>query len=444
MRKIPLQFQIVIALFLGLIFSIVSIKLHIPHSLVIKYVKPFGDIFLNSLKAISIPLVVVSLIVGITSIEDTSKLSRISSKTLSLFFITTIFSAILGIIIVNTIKPGKIIPKHTRRKLMKLYGDESTKTNMQAIEAKKSTLGPLQIIVNIIPSNIFQALTNTKNLLQVVFISIIFGLGLIKIPSRKRQRVVSFFEGCNEALIEIIKLIMKFSPIGIFALISSLLIEITSGGNTSGEIFEVLKGLLWYMGTVLLGLFILTFIFFPIILKIFTKVNYQDFLHGMKPAQLVAFTTSSSSAALPVTMERVERHLGVSEEISSFVLPLGSTVNMNGSSLYQAVSIIFITQVLGIHLSLYSQALLVINVTMASIGAAGIPGASLVAVSILLESMGIPAAGLSLIFAPERLLDMCKTVTNITGDAAVAVVVASTEGELSKGADEYLLKQDNY
>ncbi len=444
MKKISLQVQIIIALILGLIYAIISIKLGFPASITIKYIKPFGDIFLNSLKAVAIPLVIASLIVGITSIEDTSKLSRISGKTIALFLATTVFAAGLGLILVNIIKPGKIIPKSTRNKLMDLYGDKSAKANIQAIEAKNAKEGPLQLLVDVIPDNIFNALTNTKNLLQVVFISIVFGLGLTKIPSRKRNRVVSFFEGCNDALIAIIKLIMKISPLGIFALISSLLIEIAGEGNSSDNILEVLKGLLWYMGTVLFGLFLLTFVLYPIILKLFTKVSYKDFFKGMRPAQLVAFTTSSSSAALPVTMERVEKHLGVSEEISSFALPLGATVNMNGSSLYQAISILFIAQVLGIKLSISSQILLVIKVTMASIGAAGIPGASIVAVSMLLESMGIPAAGLALIFAPERLLDMCKTATNITGDAVVAVVVASSEGELSRGADEYLLEHDDY
>lgn len=444
MKKISLQVQIMIALALGLLFSIISIKFGLPSSITIKYIKPFGDIFLNSLKAVAIPLVIASLIVGITSIEDTSRLSRISTKTIALYIITTVFAATLGLVIANLIKPGKIIPEHTRNRLMSLYADESVKAKIKANETKKENEGFLQTFVDIVPDNIFKALTNTKNLIQVVFISIIFGIGLIKIPSRKSKKVISFFEGCSEALIEIIKLIMRFSPIGIFSLIATMMIEVSGGGNSSGEVYEVLKGLLWYMGTVLLGLFLLTFVLYPIVLKIFTKVSYKDFLKGMRPAQLVAFTTSSSSAALPVTMERVEKHLGVSEEISSFVLPLGATVNMNGSSLYQGISILFIAQVLGINLSISSQISLIASVTMASIGAAGVPAASLVAASMLLESIGIPAAGLALIFAPERILDMCRTVTNITGDAAVAVVVASSEGELSKGADEYLLEHDNY
>ncbi len=432
-----------IALCLGLIFAILNIKMGWPTSFTMKYIKPFGTIFINSLKSVSIPLVIASLVVGVTRIEDTSRLSRISTKTLLIYTATTIIATFFGLLIGNVIKPGKIISDQTRDRLMSLYADKSIKVKVKANEAKKEKEGPLQIIVDAIPGNIFKSLTDSRKLLQVVLISIIFGIGLIKVPSRKRQRVISFFEGCNDALIEIIKMIMRMAPIGIFSLISSMLIEVAGDGGSS-EIYGILKALLSYMLTVLLGLSILTFILYPLVLKLFTKVSIKDFFEGIRPAQLVAFTTSSSNAALPVTMERVEKHLGVSEEVSSFVLPLGATVNMDGGAVYQGISVLFIAQVLGINLSITSQIMIVVQVILGSVGTAGVPGASIVTLAMILESIGIPAAGLALIFAPERILDMCRTVTNITGDAVTAVVVASTEGELSKGADEYLLKQDNY
>ncbi len=441
MRKISLHFQIMIALGLGLIFAILSIKLGWPASFTVKYIKPFGTIFISSLKAVAVPLVVSSLIVGVTRIEDTAKLSRISSKTLLIYTVTTIIATFLGLFIGNVFKPGKIISEQTRDKLMSIYADKSVQAKVRAKEAKKEKEGPLQIVVDAIPENIFKSLTNSKNLLQVVILSIVFGIGLTKIPSRKNKKVIAFFEGCNDSLIEIIKLIMRIAPIGIFALISSMLIEVA---GSSDEMYEVLKALLSYTSTVLLGLFILTMVLYPLIIKLFTKVSIKDFFKGMRPAQLVAFTTSSSNAALPVTMERVEKHLGVSEEVSSFVLPLGATVNMDGGAVYQGISVLFIAQVLGIELSITSQIVIVVQVVLGSVGTAGVPSASVVTLAMILESIGIPAAGLALIFAPERILDMCRTTTNITGDAVVAVVVASSEGELSEGADEHLLGHDEY
>ena len=230
---------------------------------------------------------------------------------------------------------------------------------------------------------------------------------------------------------------MRLAPVGVFALVASLLVEVA--GDNPHEIFEILYALLWYVATTILGLAFMTFIVYPILLSLFTKVSYVKFFKGIHPAQLIAFTTSSSAAALPVTMERVEKHLGISEEISSFVLPLGATVNMDGTSLYQGITVVFIAQALGLDLSIATQLTIVVNVAISSIGVAGVPGGALVTATMLLQSIGIPAAGLALILAPDRILDMCRTATNITGDAAVAVVIASSEGALTQGTKEQLL-----
>jgi Na+/H+-dicarboxylate symporter len=430
MKKIELHIQILIGLALGLCFALLSIQLGWPVSFTINYIKPFGTVFLNSLKMIAIPLVFVSLIIGITSIEDTTKLSRIGGKTFIIYTITTIIAVILGLAVANIVNPGKVISEQTRDSLLNLYGGQAEQHSVSFEQIK--TTGPLQFLVDLVPENLFQALGSNMNLLQVVLVATMLGIALLKIPVRKSKPVILFFSGINEAIVELVGFIMRLAPFGVFALVSSLLVEIAGGSNTH-EVFEILYALVWYVGTVILGLGIMMFVVYPFIMRLFTKKSYFTFLKQIRPAQLIAFTTSSSSAALPVTMERVEKHLGVSEEISNFVLPLGATVNMDGTAVYQGVAIVFIAQALGIKLSLETQFMIVANVAISSIGVAGVPGAAMVTTTMILHAIGVPAVGLALILAPDRILDMCRTVTNITGDAVVAVVVASTEGELDTG-----------
>lgn len=437
MKKVALHIQILIGLGAGLVFAMVSIKLGWPTAFTVNYIKPFGTIFLNSLKMIAVPLIFASLIIGITNIEDVTKLSRIGGRTFFIYAVTTILAVILGLAIANLAKPGQVISEQTRNRLMSLYGDQAEEHRAAIQEIHQG--GPLQFLVDLIPENLFEALSSNFNLLQVVVIAIILGIALLKIPPRKSKPVILFFEGLNDAIIELIRFIMKLAPLGVFALVASLLIEI-AGDSNPGEVFEILYALLWYMATVVFGLLLLTSVVYPIILKLFTKMGYIHFFTGIRPAQLIAFTTSSSSAALPVTMEQVEKHLGVSEEISSFVLPLGATVNMNGTALYQGIAIVFIAQALGMNLPISAQLVIVANVAISSIGVAGVPGAAMVTTTMILQSIGIPAGGLALILAPDRILDMCRTVTNITGDATVAVVIASSEGEITEVANEQLLE----
>ncbi|MEL6413139.1 MAG: dicarboxylate/amino acid:cation symporter, partial [Bacteroidota bacterium] len=338
MKRVPLHIQILIGLLLGLGFAVLSIKVGLPATFTVNYIKPFGTLFLNSLKLVAIPLIFASLVVGITSIEDVTRLSRIGGKTFLIYTLTTVLAVMLGLAIANLVKPGQVISEQTRDRLMTLYASEAEQRSATLKELQ--TNGPLQFLIDLVPENLITALSSNLNLLQVVLLAIVFGIALLKIPPRKSKPLIQLFEGMNEAIVELIRFIMKLAPLGVFALVASLLVEV-AGENDPSEVFEVLYALLWYCATTVAGLAFMTFVVYPILLKCFTKVSYVDFFRGIRPAQLVAFTTSSSSAALPVTMERVERHLGVSEEISSFVLPLGATVNMDGTALYQGIAIVF-------------------------------------------------------------------------------------------------------
>lgn len=442
MQKIALPIQILIGLVLGLLFALLSVTLGVSPSFTVSYIKPFGTVFLNSMKMIAIPLIFVSLVVGVTSIEDVTKLSRIGGKTFLTYTITTILAVALGLMIANLVRPGQVISEQTRDRLMTLYTGEAEQ-HVATAQAIREQGEPLQLFVDLVPENLVASMSKNENLLQVVLVAILLGVALLKIPPRKSRPVVLFFEGLNDAIIELIRFIMKLAPIGVFALVASLLVEV-AGDNNPNEIFGILYALLWYVATVVFGLALMTFAVYPIILKLFSKMGYMHFFKGIYPAQLVAFTTSSSAATLPVTMERVERHLGISEEISSFVLPLGATVNMDGTALYQGVSIVFIAQALGLDLSVTAQLVIVTNVVISSIGVAGVPGGAMVTTMVLLQSLGIPAAGIALILAPDRILDMCRTVTNITGDAVVAVIIASSEEELTAGGNERKLENEDY
>lgn len=438
MKKVAFPIQILIGLVAGLIFALLSIQLGWPADFTINYIKPWGTIFLNSLKMIAIPLIFASLIIGIANIEDVTKLSRIGGRTLLIYTTTTVLAVILGLTVANLAQPGKIISEHTRNRLMEMYGDQAVQHGIALQQAQLRR--PLQFLVDLVPENLAAALSDNTSLLQVVVVSIILGIALLKIPPRQSKPVIRFFDGINGVTIELVQFSMKLAPLGVFALVASLLTEVA--GNAPDKISEILFALLGYMATVILGLLLLTYAIYPLILKLFTKVGYIHFFRNIQPAQLIAFTTSSSSAALPVTMDQVKKHLGVSEEISNFVLPLGATINMDGTALYQGIAVVFIAQALGIDLSISVQLIIVANVAISSIGVAGVPGASIITTTMILQSIGIPAAGLALILVPDRILDMCRTATNITGDAVVAVLISSLEGEITKVNDKRLCPTD--
>lgn len=419
MRKLELHWKILIGMFLGVLFAFFMVNFSWGPDFVSDFIKPFGTIFINALKLIAVPLILASLIKGISDLKDISKLSKMGGRTIGIYILTTVIAVTIGLGIVNIIKPGNSISEATRLELVENYSGDANEKIMAA--AKQQESGPLQALVDLVPSNIFKAASDNGNMLQVIFFAIFFGIGLILIPEKKAKPVKDFFDGFNEVILKLIDLIMLAAPYGVFALLAALVVEAPSA--------DLFKALAWYAICVLLGLAIMIG-FYILVVYIFTKRSPSFFIKGISPAQLLAFSTSSSAATLPVTMERVEEHLGVEEEVTSFVLPIGATVNMDGSSLYQAIAAVFIAQAFGMDLDFYTQLGIIVTATLASIGSAAVPGAGMVMLVIVLAQAGIPEAGLALIFAVDRPLDMCRTVVNVTGDAAVSMLVAKSIGKL--------------
>jgi proton glutamate symport protein len=419
MKKIALHWKILIGMALGVIVGLLMTMIDGGMGVVQDWIKPFGTIFINSLKLIAIPLILAALIKGVSDLKDISKLSKMGTRTILIYIMTTVVAVSVGLILVNTINPGKSISAQTRSEMVENYSGNTVKYQETAIKQKES--GPLQALEDLVPQNIFKAATSNKNMLQVIFFAIFFGIGLILIPEEKGAIVKKFFDGFNDVILKMVDLIMLAAPYGVFALLAALVVESPS--------VDLFKALGWYSLTVILGLLMMIGIYI-LIVAIYTKKNPKYFINGISPAQLLAFSTSSSAATLPVTMERVTEHLGVEEEVASFVLPIGATINMDGTSLYQAVAAVFIAQAFGMDLSFGTQLGIIATATLASIGSAAVPGAGMVMLVGVLGYAGIPEAGLALIFAVDRPLDMCRTTVNVTGDAAVSMVVAKSIGKL--------------
>ena len=416
MKRLALHWKILIGMLLGIFFGAMMKAVGLP-DIVIDWIKPFGTIFINMLKMIAVPLVAVSLIVGLADLKDISKLSKLGGRTIVLYLFTTAFAVSLGLILVNIIKPGLFINELSRQSLLEGFAGEAGE-KIKLAEATRDQ-GPLQPLVDLVPDNFFGALTDNGSLLKVIFFVILIGIGLIMIEEKRSKPVVDFFKGMNDVILKVIDIIMLFSPLGVFALMAALMVEIPD--------FSTLGALGVYGITVLAGLALLVAVFYPTLLYFFAKVKPGRFFRAISPAQLLAFSTSSSAATLPVTMERVTDHLGVDDEVSSFVLPLGATVNMDGTALYQAVAAIFIAQaMLPEPIGLETQLMIILTTVLASIGTAAVPSAGIVMLVIVLGQAGIPEAGLALIFAIDRPLDMCRTVVNVTSDATVATVVAKS------------------
>ena len=420
-----LHWQIIIGLVLGLAFGVVA-AIQGWGDFTANWIAPFGTIFLNLLKLIAVPLVIASLIMGVTSLSDLRQLSRIGGKTLALYLGTTALAITVGLTFVNVMQPGQTVPEELRSSLEMRY--EQNVEEGQGLAETAQERGPLQPLVDVVPDNFFNAATDNSNMLQIVFVAIFVGIGLLLIPGKKAEPLVAFFDGLNDLVIKLVELIMLTAPVGVFALLADTITTIAA--ESAGQILELLGALAYYCLAVILGLVTMVFIVYPLLLKLFTSMPLGTFFRGIAPAQLVAFSTSSSGATLPVTMDCAEKNLGVSEEVSSFVLPLGATINMDGTALYQGVAAIFIGQVLGIGLTLGQQVELVLLVVLISIGTAAVPSAGIVMLVIVLENFGIPAAGIALIVGVDRPLDMLRTTNNITGDAMVASVVAASEGQL--------------
>jgi Na+/H+-dicarboxylate symporter len=420
-----LHWKIIIGLVLGLVYGVLAAGFGWG-AFTADWISPFGTIFINLLKLIAVPLIVASLVTGVASLSDLKKLTRIGGKTIFIYIGTTAVAVTIGLLLVNVLGPGYALPEQLQEELASLYQEEvGTRTGHAEVVKGQ---GPLQALVDIVPENFFSSASNNRNMLQVVFFAIFLGIGLIQVPAEKARPVLRFFDGLNAVVIRLVDLIMLMAPLGVFALMAGVIT--TVAGDDVRQILSLLGALGFYCFTVIAGLALHMSITYSLLIRLLTPMKLRTFYAGIAPAQLLAFSTSSSAATLPVTMERCEEKLGVSEEVSSFVLPLGATINMDGTALYQGVATVFIAQALGIALGFGAQLTIVLTAVLASIGTAAVPGAGIIMLLIILESVGVPATGIALILGVDRILDMLRTVTNVTGDAAVATVVAASEGQL--------------
>lgn len=464
MKKLALHWKIIIGLVLGIIWALVSSALG-WNQFTIDWIDPFGTIFIRLLKFIAVPLVLFSIISGISGLTDISKLGKMGAKTLGIYLFTTIMAVGVGLLVVNSYKPGEFLEESQRVKNRIKYElwveetegveildgknlladpayavqvkeirasmkgeviDEDVADKMETAAESKDE-GPLAFVVKMVPDNIFKAMTENGLMLQVIFFAIFFGIALVSIPKQIAAPVIGVVNGINEVFLKMVDMVMKAAPFFVFALLAGV---ISKMADTPTEVLEIFKSLGNYSLAVVLGLAFMIF-FYPIIASAAVKkLGYLSFLKRISPAQFLAFSTSSSAATLPVTMECVEDRVGVPKSISSFVLPIGATVNMDGTSLYQAIAVVFLAQIHMVDLNLGQQLTIVLTATLASIGSAAVPSAGLVMMIVVLQSVGLNPAWIAIIFPVDRILDMCRTVVNVTGDATVSTVIAQSEGEL--------------
>ncbi len=460
--RLALHWQVLIGLAIGVLYAWLSIQFG-WNEFTIDYIKPFGDIFINVLKLIAVPLVLFSIISGVSSLGDPAKLGRLGIKTVITYLLTTMTAVVVGLVLVNLFQPGARVSEdllESNRIRYELWRDangievlddinllteprleskveeitgESVQMNdwvmdkLTKAERTKSS-GPLQPLVDVVPTNIFRALAD-MSMLQIIFFAVFFGVVLVGLPKETSAPLTRAVEALNEVFVQMVWIVMKAMPLFVFALMAG---QIVNAAGSDPEMFrQLLEYLLQYSLVVVLGLAFMVFLFYPSLVSLLVrKLGYRKFMSGMRDAQITAFSTSSSVATLPVTMDCVRNRIGVSERTTSFVLPIGATVNMDGTSLYQAVAVVSLAQFHMVDLSLAQQAVIVLTATLASIGAAAVPSAGLVLMIIVLESVGLNPAWIALIFPVDRILDMCRTVVNVTGDGAVSTLIAHSEGEL--------------
>ena len=427
MKQIALHWKILIGMVVGIIFGFIMNSIEGGKEIVIDWIKPFGTIFINLLKLIAVPLILASLIKGISDLKDISKIKKMGLRTMVIYMITTLVAIIIGLGIVNIVKPGVGMSSDTIEKIKSKYETSSGVVDKLSKASAQNDAGPLQALVDIFPSNIFTSLGNAS-MLQIIFFALFVGISLLLIPGKKAKPLMEFFNSLNEVVMKMVDLIMLFAPYAVFALLANVIIAFDDT--------EILLKLLVYAFCVVGGL-LLMIGFYLVLVSVYAKKSPIWFLKQISPAQLLAFSTSSSAATLPVTMERVEEHLGVDKEVSGFVLPVGATINMDGTSLYQAIAAVFIMQVIWPEgLTFSNQIVIVATALLASIGSAAVPSAGMVMLVIVLESIGFPEEllpiGLALIFAVDRPLDMCRTTVNVTGDATVSMIIAKSLGKLQE------------
>lgn len=425
MKKLALHWKILIGMVLGIVFGFLMNSVDGGKSFVIDWIKPFGTIFINLLKLIAVPLILASLIKGISDLKDISKIKKMGARTIIIYVLTTVVAIVIGLGIVNVVKPGEGMSAETIDKIKTKYENSAGVADKLTKASAQNDAGPLQALVDIFPSNIFQSFASAS-MLQIIFFALFVGISLLLISEKKSKPLMDFFDSLNEMVMKMVELIMLFAPFAVFALLANVMIAFDDT--------EILLKLLVYALCVVGGLFLMI-CFYLLLVGVYTKKSPFWFLKQISPAQLLAFSTSSSAATLPVTMERVEEHLGVDKEVSGFVLPVGATINMDGTSLYQAIAAVFIMQVIWPEGLTFSNQLIIVGTALlASIGSAAVPSAGMVMLVIVLESVGFPEEllpiGLALIFAVDRPLDMCRTMVNVTGDATVSMIIAKSLGKL--------------
>tara|TARA_B110001469_G_C9646297_1_gene326838 strand:- start:3289 stop:4614 length:1326 start_codon:yes stop_codon:yes gene_type:complete len=425
MKKLALHWKILIGMVLGIVFGFLMNSVDGGKGFVIDWIKPFGTIFINLLKLIAVPLILASLIKGISDLKDISKIKKMGARTIVIYVLTTVVAIIIGLGIVNIVKPGEGMSAETIDKIKIKYENSAGVVDKLTKATAQNDAGPLQALVDIFPSNIFQSFVSAS-MLQIIFFALFVGISLLLISEKKSKPLMDFFDSLNEMVMKMVDLIMLFAPFAVFALLANVMIAFDDT--------EILLKLLVYALCVVGGLFLMI-CFYLILVSVYTKKSPFWFLKQISPAQLLAFSTSSSAATLPVTMERVEEHLGVDKEVSGFVLPVGATINMDGTSLYQAIAAVFIMQVIWPEGLTFSNQLIIVGTALlASIGSAAVPSAGMVMLVIVLESVDFPEEllpiGLALIFAVDRPLDMCRTMVNVTGDATVSMIIAKSLGKL--------------
>lgn len=466
MKKLSLHWKIIIGLILGIVWALLSSSLGWS-SFTIDWIAPFGTIFINLLKLIAVPLVLVSIISGVANIGDPASLGRMGGKTLLIYLVTTFLSASVGLLLVNTIQPGKLIDEQSRidnrisyeiwaasqgteikdginylqdpafferaqniSELSKSELQEASADDKIQIAKQTTEASPLQPLIDIVPENFFFSLSDNSLMLQIIFFGIFFGICLLLIPDEKSKPVTDFMGSAMEVFLKMVDLVMQAAPFFVFALLAGVVS--TMAGDDVSKVYEIFKGLSWYSLTVFSGLMLMIFVVYPLLLRLFVKkIPYRGFFKAIAPAQTLAFSTSSSAATLPVTMECVEENLGVDKKVTSFVLPIGATVNMDGTCLYQAIAVVFLAQLHMIDLTLTQQMIIVITATLASIGSAAVPSAGLVMLIIVLEAVGLNPAWIAIIFPVDRILDMFRTIVNVTSDVTVSTIIAKGEGMLN-------------
>ncbi|MEL6537370.1 MAG: dicarboxylate/amino acid:cation symporter [Bacteroidota bacterium] len=469
MKNIPLHWRVIIGLLLGTIYAYLSIQFG-WNQFTLNYIQPFGDIFINLLKLIAVPLVLFSIISGVASMKDVNKLGRMGGKTLVAYLATTVFSVGIGLILVNTFNPGGNVDDALRTEMRIDYelwleeeagrgnniprldninylSDPAYAEQVADVRQRRSTevvdadtqdkldkaaandsKGPLQPLVDVVPDNFFGALVEME-MLQVIFFAIFFGVVLVSIPGEKADPVMKLVDGLNDIFVRMVMIVMNWMPIFVFALMAGQIVK--AAGADTEKFVSLLGFLLQYGGTLVFGLLLMIFLVYPSVIHLTVKkLSFGRFLGNMRDAQITAFSTSSSVATLPVTMKTVHEKMGVSKRISSFVLPIGATVNMDGTSMYQAIAVVSMAQLHMVDLTLGQQLTIIITASLASIGAAAVPSAGLVLMIVVLESVGLNPLWIALIIPVDRILDMCRTVVNVTGDATVSTLIAGSEKEL--------------